>query len=56
MSRSVAQPLTFTLAVIQTFDLQPSEDRHSLAQSLQFTTATAYLLFDIRPSNSLPTD
>lgn len=55
MARSTAQPLQFTIAQQQTFNIQESED-HSHAQPLQFTPGTAYLNFDITPSRKLPTD
>lgn len=55
MARSTAQPLQFTIQVQQTFDIQNTE-QHSHAQPLQFTPATSYQNFDIRPSRKLPTD
>ncbi len=56
MSKSVAQPLSFSMAVPQTFDIQPSQDRNDLAQSLQFTPGTAYLYFEIKPALTIPQD
>jgi hypothetical protein len=55
MARSTAQPLQFSMAVQQTFDIQNSET-NSHAQPLQFTPGTPYQNFDITPSRKLPTD
>ena len=53
MSKSTAQPLTVSLGVEQTIDIQPATNNSS-AQQLTVTLGTDQIVVTINPAQKLP--